>query len=369
MSQPSPPEQHAADRNLQLVAATAGLDGPSGATGVPAGSEPETHLPPGERPMSPWDNIVHALRRQAVLGVWLVMAVIFAVLTPSLFLTVGTFQTIFSGETAPVFLSLALICTLTVGEFDLSVASILGFASTMVSVLVVVDNWSVPLAVLAALAACTLAGAINGLIVVRLGVSSIVTTLGMGTLLLGIAEAMTHLSTVSGLPMSFSSVANNDVLSLPLSFWYGLAAAAVVMYVLFATALGRHMTFVGANPEVARLAGVRVARIRIGSYAWSGLICGIGGVILVAGLDGFDPSTSQTYLLPAFAAAFLGSTMIIPGKFNPFGAFLAIYFLETGIVGLELLGYTGWISDVFFGAALMIAVTVSTITRRRARRE
>jgi ribose transport system permease protein len=87
-------------------------------------------------------------------------------------------------------------------------------------------------------------------------------------------------------------------------------------------------------------------------------------VILVAGLGGFDPTTSSEYLLPAFAAAFLGSAMIIPGRFNSIGAFLAIYFLETGIIGLELLGYTGWISDVFFGAALIIAVAVSTVLRR-----
>jgi ribose transport system permease protein len=125
------------------------------------------------------------------------------------------------------------------------------------------------------------------------------------------------------------------------------------------------MAFVGANREVARLAGVRVARIRIGAYVVSGLICGLGGMLLAAAVGGFDPSSSPSYLLPAFSAAFLGTAAIVPGRFNPLGTFVAIYFLATGILGLQLLGYTGWISHVFYGAALIVAVTVSTVVRRR----
>ena len=131
------------------------------------------------------------------------------------------------------------------------------------------------------------------------------------------------------------------------------------------TALGRHMAFVGANREVARLAGVRVARVRMGAYVTSGFLCGLGGMLLAATVGGFDPNSSPTYLLPALSATFLGTAAIKAGRFNPIGTMVAIYFLVTGIVGLELLGYTGWVSDVFYGGALIIAVVISTITRRR----
>ena len=70
-------------------------------------------------------------------------------------------------------------------------------------------------------------------------------------------------------------------------------------------------------------------------------------------------------LLPAFAAVFLGTAVIQPGKFNPIGAVIAVYFLQTGIVGLELAGLSGWVEDVFYGAALVVAVAATTVIRRR----
>jgi ribose transport system permease protein len=309
-------------------------------------------------------DVVKAGERYGVLGVWILMGIAFSIAAPGLFLRTGTFQAIFAGQEPLVFLAAGLVCVLAVGEFDLSIAGVLGLSATLVPVLVVQDHWNLTLAVIVSVLATTLAGLVNGLLIVKARVNPIVVTLGMATLLLGVELQQTQLSTVTGLPGGFASVADVQFLSLPISFYYGLAVTVVLAYVMFATRLGRHMIFVGANREVARLAGVPVNRIRLGAYVFSGFICGVGGVILVAGLGGFDPTTSSEYLLPAFAAAFLGSAMIVPGRFNPIGAFLAIYFLETGIIGLELLGYTGWISDVFFGAALIIAVAVSTILRR-----
>lgn len=304
--------------------------------------------------------------RYALVGVWVVVAGFFAVAEPGTLLTSGTFQTIFGSQQALVFLGMAAVVTFAVGEFDLSISAILGLGATLVPVLVVVHGWSPLTASIAAVAACMAVGAVNGFIVVVLGIDAIITTLGMGTFVLGITSGFSHSEAVSGLSNSFGSIANTVVvLGLPISFFYGLALALLIAYVMRFTALGRHMAFVGANREVARLGGVRVSRIRIGSYIMSGLLCGIGGVLLTASVGGFDPNSSPTYLLPALSATFLGTAVIKPGRFNPIGTWVAIYFLVTGIVGLQLLGYTGWVSDVFYGAALVLAVIVSTVTRRR----
>jgi ribose transport system permease protein len=208
-------------------------------------------------------------------------------------------------------------------------------------------------------------GAVNGFIVVRLGVESIVVTLGMATLLLGISLWMTNLSTVTGISTGFGDISSHHWLfGLPLFFWYGVAATLVIAYVVHLTPLGRHMTFVGVNREVARLAGVRVDRIRFGAYVASGLICGIAGLLSIAFTQGYDPNTSGANLLPAFSAAFLGTAVIYPGRFNPIGAFIAVFFLLTGIVGLQLVGASGWIAQVFYGASLIIAITVTTLINR-----
>jgi ribose transport system permease protein len=306
--------------------------------------------------------------RFAVVAVWALMVVVFSATEPGLFLRTGTFQTIFGSQQALVFLALALVVTFAVGEFDLSVPSILGISATLVPVLNVNHHLPIAVAIAVAFLVALLAGAVNGVVIVLFGVDPIVTTLGMSTLLVGVSLWLADLTTVGGLDPGLTKIAVTQVLGLPISFFYGLALAAVIAYVMWRTPLGRHMTFVGANREVARLAGIPVRRIRFGSYLTSTTISGVGGIILVCGIGGFDPNSGATYLLPAFAAAFLSTAVVVPGRFNPIGALIAIYFLETGIVGLQLAGYSGWISNVFFGAALVIAVTISTVLRRRTAR-
>ena len=307
--------------------------------------------------------------RYALVGVWLIVTAVYAVIEPSKILTSGTFQTIFGSQQPLVFLGMAAVITFSVGEFDLSISAVLGLSATIVPVLVVQHGWNPLAASVVAVAAGGLVGLVNGIIVVALGIDAIVTTLGMGTLLLGLTSGFSKSQAVTGLSDSFSSIANTTVVfGLPLAFFYGIVLALIIAYVMRFTSLGRHMVFVGANREVARLAGVRVATIRMGSYVVSGLICGLGGVLLVASIGAFDSTTSPTYLLPALSATFLGTAVIRPGRFNPIGTLIAIYFLVTGIVGLQLLGYTGWVSDVFYGAALVLAVLASTITRRRTLR-
>jgi ribose transport system permease protein len=230
---------------------------------------------------------------------------------------------------------------------------------------VVSHHWNVWAASVVAIAVSLLAGVVNGWLIVGLGVNTIVVTLGMSTLLLGIALWASNLTAVSGLSTGFSHIALTNVAGLPLSFYYGVVLMLVFAYVLGFTPLGRYMRFVGVNREVSRLAGVRVNRIRFGSFAFAGLICGIGGVLAAAATGGFDPTVSQSYLLPVFAATFLGTAVIQPGRFNPIGTFIAIYFLATGILGLQLFGIAGWVSDVFYGGVLIIAVTISTLLRKR----
>jgi ribose transport system permease protein len=313
------------------------------------------------------DTLRKGGERYAIVVVWGLMILFYSLVEPSRFATSGTFKTIFSSQAALVFLSMAFLCTVIVGEFvDLSVAGILGLCATVVPVLSVMHDVPVWLASVIAVLIGIAAGAINGALVVGLGVNIIVVTLGMSTLLTGIALAISHLHVVSGLSTGFSEIALTDVAGLPISFYYGIALVLIFAYVLGFTPLGRHMRFVGANREVSRLAGIRVNRIRFGAFVMAGFLSGLGGVVIAAGLGGFDPSSSVTYLLPTVSAVFLGTAVIQPGRFNPIGTLVGVYFLATGILGLQELGYAGWISDVFYGAALIVAVSLSTVVRRQS---
>lgn len=316
---------------------------------------------PGPRRMPPRELV----SRTSLIGIWLLVFAAYAIFEPDSFLRSGTFRTIFGSQFELVLLAAALVCVLVVGEFDLSIASTLGLSATLVPLLAAEHGWPAWLASFVAIGAAGAVGAVNGFLVVVVGVDAIVATLGMATLVLGITRWASDLNAVQGLSPSYSELALRNIFGLPIAFYYSLAVCLLLAYVLLCTPLGRRMSFVGSSREVARLAGVNVNRIRLGAYVASGLLCGVDGVLLTSSLGGFDPNTSAQYLLPAFAAVFLGTAVIQPGKFNPIGAVIAVYFLQTGIVGLELAGLSGWVEDVFYGAALVVAVAATTVIRRR----
>ena len=135
--------------------------------------------------------------------------------------------------------------------------------------------------------------------------------------------------------------------------------SALLAFLEYTTA-GRRLLFVGRSREVARLSGISVDRVRLLSFVSSGLISAAAGVMYVGMMGAADPVSGQTFLLPAFAAAFLGATSINPGRFNAWGTFIAVYFLVVGITGLTMLGVGNPTSvNLFYGGALVLAVSLS----------
>src|SRR3974390_418769 len=160
-------------------------------------------------------------------------------------------------------------------------------------------------------------------------------------------------------------VFNNNFLSIPLEFYYGLAIFLVVWYVLTFTPTGQQALVIGQSREVARLSGVRVNRKRSWAFILAAGIAGIAGIAYAATNGTVDPTAGSALILPAYAAAFLGATAIKIGRINPLGALIAVYFLATGTAGLELLGTQSYYQQIFYGVALVAAITVPKATRDR----
>ena len=302
-------------------------------------------------------------QRYSLLVLWVAMGALFFLLAD---VPLSNFlQGIFARQTPLVFLGMAVVLTMAVGEFDLSFPSIYALSGASVSALVILHGWSFPMAALAAVGLALLFGAANALLVVRAGINSVIVTLGLGSLAVGLGGWISRETSVSGLDFSLSNIALARVLGLPMIFWYGVVLVVVSGYVMAATPLGRRILFVGANRDVARLAGIPVTRVRVGAWLTSSLLCGVAGVISAAGLGGFNATSAREYFLPAFASVFLGTVAVVPGRFNPLGMFVAVYFLITGIFGLQLLGYQGWVTDAFYGVVLVAAVAASAWVQRR----
>lgn len=307
--------------------------------------------------------------RYGLVLAWLVVIAMFGLARPDTFLSWANFSTIFGSQAVLVIVTLGLIIPLTAGDYDLSIASVLTMSSLLTAVLNVNHGWPIWAAVVAAVLAGLLVGAVNGLIILYFRIHSLIVTLGMGTFVHGVTLWFSNSQTVSGIDFSLiTAVIMTRIFGIPLAFYYALAAALVIWYVFSYTAAGQRLLFVGRGREVARLSGIRVDRVR-----WTALVvsAGLGALagVLYAGTTGAaDPSSGLTYLLPAFAAAFLGATSVNPGRFNPIGSVIAVYFLVTGITGLSILGVSTYVQDLFYGGALIVAVALSQLVRGREER-
>jgi ribose transport system permease protein len=304
--------------------------------------------------------------RFALVGAWVLVIVIFGFAKPDTFMTTGNFQTIFGSQSVLAVLTLALIPPLIAGDYDLSVGSMMGLSAMLIAVLNVEHGWPLGIAILAALAAAVLVGLFNGVFIVYLGVDSLIATLGSGTVLSGIVLWISHSATVTGVSKTLVDVViTTRLFGISLVFFYALAIGLVMWYVLEYTTAGRRLLFVGRGRTVARLSGIRVGRMRIGALVASALLAAVAGALYVGTTGAADPTSSQSFLLPAFAAAFLGATCISPGRFNPWGALVAVYFLVTGITGLQLLGASSFVQDLFYGGALLTGVGASQLIAGR----
>jgi ribose transport system permease protein len=291
---------------------------------------------------------------------WLVVAIVFSILQPAAFLSWSNVSSMFASQTVLVVVTLALIVPLTTGDFDLSVGAVVGISAMTVAILNASMGLPIGVAIAVALLVGLVIGLANGALVVLLGIDSLIVTLGMSTIITGITLWVSGARTITGVDQSLiDAVIRTRLLGIPLEFYYGLLLAVLIWYVFEFTPIGQRMLVVGRNRDVARLAGIRVGRVRWGAMAASSVIAAFGGVLVVGTSGSAGPSTGLDLLLPAFAAAFLGSTTIKPGRFNPWGTLIAAYFLVTGITGLQLLGGQTFVQNLFYGGALIVAVAFS----------
>ena len=313
--------------------------------------------------------LVDWFERLALVLVWAATIAVFGYLRPESFLTWSNFSTILGSQSVIVVTALGLIIPLTAGDYDLSIANNLTFAATLLAVLNVNHGLPIRVAISAALLAGLVVGLVNAFLVLYFRMNSLIVTLGVGTFVHGLTLWLGDQQTIGGVSEGLvDAVIVERWLGVPLGFYYAIALCALLWYYLSYTAAGRRLLFVGRGREVARLSGIAVDRVRLGGFLCSGGLGAVAGVLYVGTTGAADPSSGLTFLLPAFAAAFLGATSINPGRFNPWGTAIAVYFLVTGITGLSILGVSTFVQDLFYGGALVIAVTLSQIVRGREER-
>lgn len=300
--------------------------------------------------------------------VWIAIICIFGVWRPSLFLTLDTAKVILNQSSITGIVALSLVIPLACGLFDLSIGATVGLTAIGTTWLLQDTSWPVGAVVLAALGMALVVGLFNTVVVVGFGIDSFIGTLAVGGIVDAIGIAISGDQTLGGriAGQAGYDIAGLNFYGITAPVFYMLLVMLVMGIVLERFQVGRFWYAIGYDREVSRLAGIRVRTSEAGSLVISSLLAGAAGILLAGRLGTTTPLLGDAYLLPAFAAVFLGSTQFRPGRYNAWGTVLAVLLLGTGQYGLILVGAPQWSPNVFQGAALIVAVGVIQLTKKGA---
>lgn len=296
-----------------------------------------------------------------------VMFAVFAVMLPDTFPTYNNLIAVANNQTITALVALGLLVPLAAGVFDISVGGILTLSVILSTLLFqsTAGDMPVPVAILATLLVGILAGLFNAILVVRLGIEPFIVTLGSGSVFIGISQLIANGKVISEhIPQGFTDLGRGEPLGIPAPLIYVGVLALILGYVFVMTPLGRKIYATGANREASRLAGVPTDRILYLAFMTSGVCAAAAGLLYAMRIGAGQPEVGAQYLLPAYAAAFLGSTMIRPGRFNVLGLLIGLAIIAIGINGLQLKGIPSWVIPTFQGAALILAVVLTKLRGR-----
>jgi ribose/xylose/arabinose/galactoside ABC-type transport system permease subunit len=287
-----------------------------------------------------------------------------------IFTSLSNVNVVLGGQTAVLMIAIAAVFPLVAGHIDFSLGATT--AASMVLAAGLMSRHDVPLSVcvVACLAMGALVGLFNGVAVTVFGMNPFVTTLGVATLLGGIILWYTGGQTIfQGISPNLRIFGSSKIAGLPQVTAVVAVVALVAWYVLSHTPYGRSLYAIGSNPASARLVGLRVGRNVMLAFVVAGTIAGAAGVLQLSRTGSATADSGTGLLFPALAAVFLGATAIRPGFFNVVGTVIGALFVSFSVSGLTLSGADSWVSPVFNGVALLIAVGLSTWlgARRRSR--
>jgi len=290
----------------------------------------------------------------------------FSAARPDTFLTLDNARAILDDTSVLCVLAVGVTAVLVIGEFDLSVGFVLGLAAAAGVAAMSFRGAPVWAGVLIALAAGGAAGLANGVAVAFVRIPSFVATLAIGSIAAAIELAVTKTSIFENIPSSYVEIALTRVATIPLRAIIAAGVVLLFLVVLRATVFGRHASSVGDNPAAALLAGVPIARVKIAAFVLAGLTAGLAGVLVTSSAGSYYPNLGTGYLLPAYAAAFLGLSLGGGLRFNVLGSYLGVLLLGMVTTGLTMMNQPSWVAALVQGLVLIAAVAGIAVKRRGA---
>lgn len=296
----------------------------------------------------------------------------YALLFVVLALTVENFFTV--GNLIGLLLAVAQIgmvaCTmmfcLASRDFDLSVGSTIAFAGVL-GAMILAHTDHLLLAFAGALGAGALIGAGNGVLIAYLRVNALIATLATMLMVRGLAFIVSDGQAVGIANEGFMSLGDTQWLGLPLPVWLTVLCFVVFGLLLNHTVFGRNSLAIGGNPEAARLAGVRVERLRVWIFALQGLVAALAGLVLAARITSGQPNAAQGFELDVISACVLGGVSLQGGKARIFGVLIGVLIMGTVENVMNLLNVDAFYQYLVRGLILLAAVLLDQLKTRHER--
>jgi ribose transport system permease protein len=295
----------------------------------------------------------------------LILLCVFLSLTTDTFLTVRNFLNVMDQVTVLGVMAVGMTLVILIGGIDLSVGSVLALSGMVMGYLGNNLGWPFGIAIVAALIASALCGAVSGLMITRLNMPAFIATLAMMSIARGIASIITNGEQIVGFPDWFSNLAiirHFGVLTVTVAVM--IAIVAVAWIVLTFRPSGRALYAIGGSAEVARLAGIDVRETTLFVYMLCAVAAGLAGVILSARLDSAQPSSGIGYELDTIAAVVIGGASLSGGIGGIGGTVVGVLIIGFLRNGLNLLQVSPFVQQVIIGVVIAIAVAADTIRRK-----
>jgi erythritol transport system permease protein len=331
------------------------------------------------KPSTNW--LLLALRARTFVALVLVFAY-FAFAAPN-FVSSANLVIVTKHVALNAFLAIGMTFVIITGGIDLSVGSIVGLCGMVAGWLVLngidlaviglpytIQFNTVEIALLTVVVGM-LVGLVNGLLITRLNVAPFIATLGTLYVARGVALLSSGGRTFPNLSgnaeygsASFPFIGSGTVLGLPFMIWMLVATAVVAAYIANRTPLGRHIYAIGGNERGAALSGVKVNRVKLFVYVFSGFCAALVGLIIASQLQAAHPATGETFELNAIAAAVLGGTSMSGGRGRIFGTIIGAFVIGILSDGLIMMGVSSFWQTVIKGIVIIAAVVIDQAQSR-----
>lgn len=285
------------------------------------------------------------------------------------FLSWDNIFTAFAQNGHLAFIAVAATVTLITGQFDLSLGAVAGFGAVLTAGLTGTQGLPIWLAIVIVVLVGAVVGFVNGVLVTKVRINVFIATLGMSGVVGGLALIYANGQIIyNGIPQSLTDFGKSTIVGgLPTIVLIPGVMTLVMWFIAKRTVLGRYWYAVGSNSESSRLAGVNVDRTVILSLVVAGILAAFGGVMFTSRFGSVDPTVGPAYLLPAYAAAFLGSSILSDGRFSIIGTIVATFLVAFATSGLLQLGLN-FADQIFNGVVLVSAVALNETLRRRVKK-